>query len=49
MAEQPNAEGTESWISPLSVLEQEGCIHDETRVQTRLEQRLEIQKAVKSS
>ena len=34
---------------PLSVLEQEGCIHDETGVKTRLEQSLQIQKGVKSS
>ena len=35
--------------SPLSVLEQEGCIPKETRVKTRLEQRLKIQKGLKSS
>lgn len=49
MAENPNREATEGWISSLSVLEQEGCIHHETGVRTRLEQRLKIQKQVKSS
>lgn len=47
MAKQPNVEGVEGWISPLSALEQEVCIHDETRVKTKAEQILKIQKEVK--